>query len=148
MASRVTNNEGAGSLEITLDNLSTTVAASLARPVTQADLIAGRDAVCLIANGQIALCTTTRNFYGKAVAVSEDLHAKGHPNKVTIQVKGVMTLHGTTTLPTIASLAIACRGGKVVTITGTTAILTGGIGPYRNPRVQQVWDTDRIEVLL
>lgn len=148
MASRVAQNSGIGSVEVTLNNLSTTVAATLARAITQADIDADRDACCIIANNQVALCTTTRNIFGKAVAVSEDLNSKGMPNKVTVQVKGVMTLHGTTTLPTIATNAIVCRNGKVAVITGTTAIVTGGIGHYRNPAIIDVWDTDKIDVVL
>lgn len=148
MAARIAQNAGIGSVEITLNNLSTTVAASLARAITQADLDGERDAVALIGNNQVAICTTTRNFFGKAVAVSTDLTAKGMPRLVTVQVKGVMTLYGTTTLPTVASAAISCRNGKVAAIAGTTAILTGGIGHYRNASVIDVWDTDKIDVVL
>jgi hypothetical protein len=145
MASRVAQNAGIGSVELTFDNLTTTVAASLARAITQADLDAGRDAVSLEANKQVAICTTTRAFFGKAVAVSEDLSAKGNPAKITVQVSGVMTVNGTTTLPTIASF-IACKGGKVSAISGTTASHT--LGAKRLAVVTDVWDTDKIDVLL
>ena len=148
MNSRIVQNEGIGQSEITMLNLTTTVAAILGRPITQADLDAGRDAVAIAGNNQVALCTTTRNLFGKAVAVSEKLTAKGVPEHVTVQVKGNMILNGTTTLPTVASQAIICRGGKVADITGTTAIVTGGIGKYRNPDVINVSDTDRIDVML
>jgi len=148
MASRVAQNDNIGSVEVTLNNLSTTVAASLARAITQADLDAGRNAVAIIGSNQIAICTTTRNFFGKAVAVSADLNTKGMPNRVTVQIAGVMSLNGTTTLPSVAARAFTCRGGKIAAIAGTTAILTGGIGPYRNPSVVDVWDTDHIDVVL
>jgi hypothetical protein len=144
---RTAHNEGIGSVELTLLNLSTTVAASLARCVRQADIDAGRNAVALIANNQVAICTTTRNLFGQAVACSTEITTKGEPKFVTVRVRGVCSLNGTTTLPTIVS-HIACRNGKVAAISGTTATITGGIGRYRAPVVADVWDTDKIDVVL
>lgn len=143
--SRVANNVGIGAVEVTMLNLSTTVAASLARAITQADLDAGRDAIALVANGQVGLCTTTRAFFGKATAVSIELNSKGMPRDVVVQVKGVMSVNGTTTLPAFGSF-ISCKGGKVAAISGTTARAT--LGAKRLAQAINVWDTDRIDVLL
>jgi hypothetical protein len=145
MASRLAQNAGIGNVEISLYNLTTTVAGTLSVPVTQADLDAGRDAVCLAANNRVGLNATTAAFFGKAVAVSEDVTAKGWPKQVTVQVAGVMTVNGTTTLPTIASF-ISCLSGKVAACSGTT--VRGTLGAKRLAQVIDVWDTDKIDVIL
>lgn len=145
MVSRVSQNSGIAPVEITLDNLTTTVAASLSRPITQADIDAGRTAFNIAANNQAAISTTTHAFRGVAVAVSTDVTSKGAPKKVTCLVGGVMTAYGTTTLPTFTSF-ISARGGKVAAISGTTA--RGTLGAKRLAQILSVWDTDKIDVVL
>jgi hypothetical protein len=144
MNSRVVNNVGAGILELTFNNLSTTVAAFLARPITQADLDAGRNVVRICGNHYVGHCTTTHRIDGKAVAVSTKLTAKGVPDTVVVQVRGVMTLNGTTTIPDTTD-SCAGRGGKVVGVSPTTVRALGGT---RCPTVLNVWNTDSVDVLL
>lgn len=144
MSSRIVNNDQAGKVEVTFDNLSTTVAATLSRAITQADLDAGRTAITIIGNNQVGICTTTRFLDGKALAVSEDVDSKGNPLQVTVQIAGMMTLNGTTTLPAVSGSCLT-HTGKIV---GATAAAVDTAGGVRRPIVTNVWDTDRIDVYL
>lgn len=144
MESRVVNNVGIGVTEITMLNLSTTVAAYLARPFTQSDLDNGRNAMRICGNNYAGLCTTTHRIDGKVVAVSQKLTAKSVPECVLVQVRGIITFNGTTTLPNTTD-SIAGRGGKVVGVSPTTVRALGGT---HCPTVLDVWDTDSIDVLI
>lgn len=142
MGSRVSNNENIGKTEITMHNMSTTV--GKIRPIVQADIDAGRNALTIGADNQVGISSSTALLFGQAVATSEDLSAKDKPNLVTINVDGVMMLNGTTTLPT-ATNSVLCVGGKVVGATGTAV---RAIGAKKVPTVLTVWDTDKVNVLL
>jgi hypothetical protein len=146
MPSRIVNNIGTGKVEMTFMNCTTTVAATLLRPVVQADIDAGRDAVTLSTAGYVGIATTTTGLFGACLAVSEELFlGKTMPSELVVQTKGVALLNGTTTLPQ-AMLPTArhntARGGKIADAGQTTAALVGTRGT-----AVEVFDTDRVAVL-
>jgi len=141
MGANVIDNAGVGKVEMTFENLTTTVTAG--RPITQADLDAGRDAVALLGNKIVGIATTIKACFGKALAVGNELTSKGKPKRVVVQTGGCMLLNGTTTLPTIVS-TIATKGGKVEAVAGTTA---KAFNVFRQPTVIEVWDTDKVNVI-
>ena len=135
MLSKIIMNSGIGLVQATFDNLSTSVAATKARAVTQADLDAGRNAVSIFGNNQVGITTSTANLYGKALSVSDELDSKGKPILVTVQVGGIADMNGTTTLPT-AGIRVVQQGGKVAASAAST-----GRG-----QVTTVYSTDHIEI--
>lgn len=122
MISRVVTNAGVGLVQATFDNLSTSVAATKARAITQADLTAGRDAVSIFGNNQVGVSTSTATLLGKALSVSDELDTKGNPKYVTVQTSGIADMHGTTTAPTAGSRVSQLGGKCALNASGTKGL--------------------------
>jgi len=149
MISRVVNNIGVGKVEAVFQNVSTTVAAGDARPMTADDFDNNIRVVSHVGLNQVSVNTTTSPIHGVVRAYSEDNYpSKTHPDLLTVQIQGIALAEGTTTLPvaTVGANAQICQtGGKVKYISGhaTTMRAMG-----QTARVLNVFSTDQIELLL
>jgi len=143
--SRIVNNIGVGNIECTMRNLTTTVAAGSATPFTQAIVDLYRRACSLFGNNFVGQGTTTFNAFGAVVAVSEDVTAKGFPDRLTVVCSGFAEIQGTTgdAAPAVNAADIFMQRagfGLVEQTPGVAHVPARGI-------ITEVFDTDRLVVL-
>ena len=147
MLSRAVNNVGLGAVELSFDNISTSVTNK--RPFTQTNIDNLLNACMIAGNNQIAYGTTTfQPIYGCVLAVSEDnwSAAKAYPRSCVVQSSGVALFGGTTTLPSYTSF-IGAKIGKIST-NGGAHITTGYkcAMRYSKGQVLAIVDTDKIVI--
>jgi len=122
MASPYTyNNEGAGSLIITMDNDETAD-----MDFTQADLDAGLCACVVSGNNEVGMGADTYRLFGKVVAVSEELDSSSRPIHVSVQVKGVARFMYVAVTPVVGQEVEVDGAGKVTLATAEVSYPAGG----------------------
>jgi len=144
--SNIVNNVGVGKVEATMLNLTTTVAAGSATPMTQALIDAYRRSVSIFGNNFVGIGSTTFNQFGACLAASEDNQTtKSFPDSLVVQTSGFAEMQSTTgdALAVVNANRVAMqRQGFVVpesTPSAANALSRG--------MITEVFDTDRVVVL-
>jgi len=147
--SRIVNNVGAGAVEATFLNLTTTVAAFQATPFTAAIIDAYRRAATLMGNNYLGQGTTTAALFCAVVAASEnDQPRKAFPERLVAVTHGFAEIQGTTGAAALSAAAGSTRPpfqnrGRVAQ--GTTTPAAAMLHSTRG-RITHVYNTDRAVV--
>lgn len=115
------SNEGVIGPYLTMDNDTT---ANM--DFTNTDVAAGRKACVLAGNNKVGMGSDGDRLFGAVIAVSDEVDSSGIPERVTVQVRGVVTIGYVATTPVVGGEVEVDGAGKVSKSTAEASYPAGG----------------------